>query len=102
MAGRYTYHCDVCGVEKGEVNHWWIATPSLAQPEENIVAVFIVWPWDDKMASSESHQHDKHLCGAACVATAQSQWMAEVSAITAKHQPKPAGELRPAQEITAL
>jgi hypothetical protein len=99
MSGNFTYHCDVCRKAKGEANHCWMALATIKDEDlTEFYPTLLVWPWDDGHA--ERHEHVKHLCGADCLFKYQSQWMAEVSAITAKHQPKPAGELSPAEETT--
>lgn len=57
-----TYRCDVCGIQKGETNHWWIITlPDLASPARSEL---ILSP-----ATDDQHRdsNDFDLCGAACV-----------------------------------
>jgi hypothetical protein len=57
------FTCDVCGAEKKEANHWWMAQISSRQ--------FLLWPWD-------TGARDKgilHLCGEACVLKRLSEFL---------------------------
>src|SRR4029077_6391216 len=60
-----TFNCDICGKQKGSVDHWWLAwtelySPHPEAPERHLLKIY---PWENMMA------HDatvKHLCGQAC------------------------------------
>lgn len=54
MALSVTYKCDVCGVERGEANHW-----ILARVAGGCIS-FTRWA---QLAAPEA---EKHLCGHAC------------------------------------
>ena len=45
--------CDICGVKKGEVNHWLMA--------RIIGSSFLLYPWTDETQLGGSATH--HLCG---------------------------------------
>ena len=59
MAKVESYQCDVCGKQKGEVNHWWLAT--LDHPEELTLGT---WP---KLPGEYPVEGAFHLCGSECV-----------------------------------
>lgn len=60
-----TYKCDVCGKQKGDVNHWWLVwmTPF----------AFTVRPWGDDQVERTSI----HLCGNECVQRKVSEFLSE-------------------------
>lgn len=57
--------CDVCGIVKGQANHWFYADASKGE--------WIVWTW-----ASEAEDRGKnytHLCGHVCAVKKLSEWM---------------------------
>lgn len=63
MSIRMVPSCDVCGVDKKQVNHWFLASPTA----EGITFK----PWDDQEAGFNDRL--KHICGVSCAATILSQ-----------------------------
>ena len=69
-----TFNCDICGKQKGSVDHWWLAwtepySPHREAPERQL---FKIYPWENMMA------HDatiKHLCGQACLQKLVDRWL---------------------------
>jgi hypothetical protein len=69
-----TFNCDVCGKQKGTVDHWWLAwsepySPHAEAPERHM---FKIYPWENMLA------HDslaKHLCGQACLQKLVDRWL---------------------------
>jgi hypothetical protein len=57
-----TYKCDVCGVQKGGTNHWWLMWFEDG-PDENVLVLKIM-RWDDRLLGS--HPSERHFCGEAC------------------------------------
>ena len=60
-----TYACDICGKQKGDVNHWWMYDPPKG-PQQ----CFGIWEWDNDCAAGL-----KHACGQECVIKAVNEWM---------------------------
>lgn len=64
-----TYFCDICGAERKQTNHWFIA-------EEKANGMMSLYPW--ALPKSEGY-HDqpglKHLCGHQCVHLLIDAWM---------------------------
>ena len=58
------YRCNLCGVAKGEVNHWFLGV--------NLPTSVIVTPWDKHDAEVSTIAH---LCGSACVLKFVSSWL---------------------------
>jgi hypothetical protein len=47
-----TFNCDICGKQKGSVDHWWLAwtepySPHAEAPERQM---FKIYPWENMMA----------------------------------------------------
>jgi len=70
MAKSETITCDVCGVVKGSVNHWYIVqlTSRYSAAEESKPGLPIVgWCirlWQENF--NEDDPHVKHVCGQEC------------------------------------
>lgn len=58
--------CDVCGVEKGDVNHWWIIRTPITP------VCMGIHPFE---SSPHFDQVDKIACGEACVTKLVSQYL---------------------------
>ena len=58
------YKCNLCGVAKGDVNHWFLGV--------NLPTSAIVTPWDAHDAEVSTIAH---LCGSACVLKFVSGWL---------------------------
>jgi hypothetical protein len=56
-----SFRCDICGKEKGQVNHWWMMwlLPKLLP----YGAAVHIQGWEDRDAPIEGR---KHLCGQEC------------------------------------
>jgi len=81
-----TYKCDICGKEKGEVNHWFIVIRGvdIAEISKNVGCkpdfllgqsfekIFLVFQWNDELAKSE---FANHACGQDHVGVLASRWM---------------------------
>lgn len=65
MAITQTITCNVCGKQKREVNHWWVAYESQG-------VGFMLSPWNENLARNDIVQS---LCGQECVIKAVSEWM---------------------------
>jgi hypothetical protein len=62
MSQKVAYSCDVCLVEKKEVNHWLVS-------EESKVGIdFHTWGWAEREGKLEPDGPNiiRHLCGQAC------------------------------------
>jgi len=63
------FTCDVCGKQKGTVNHWWMYDDS----DSGCTSIEIM-PW----ISAEADRF-KHACGQDCITQAVNKWMQEQS-----------------------
>jgi hypothetical protein len=74
MTWTETFNCDICGKQKGSVDHWWLAwmesySPHAEAPERQLLKIY---PWENMAA----HDADaKHLCGQACLQKLVDRWM---------------------------
>lgn len=74
MTWTETFNCDICGKQKGSVDHWWLAwtegvSPYPQAPQREMLKIY---PWENMMA----HDADaKHLCGQACLQKLVDRWM---------------------------
>jgi glutathionylspermidine synthase len=79
MTWTETFNCDICGKQKGNTDHWWLAWTEKYSPHTDAPAreMFKVYPWENMMA----HDADaKHLCGQACLQKLLDRWLnAEMS-----------------------
>jgi hypothetical protein len=74
MTWTETFHCEICGKQKGSVDHWWLAWTESYRPHEDSPErpLLKIYPWENMTA----HDADvKHLCGQACVQTLVARWM---------------------------
>jgi hypothetical protein len=75
MSWTETFHCEICGKQKGNVDHWWLAwTENYRPPYDGapIKPILKIYPWENMSA------HDaevKHLCGQSCLQTLVARWM---------------------------
>lgn len=86
-----TFNCDICGKQKGSVDHWWLAwnepfSPHAQAPERQMLKIY---PWENMLAHDATA---KHLCGQACLQKLVDRWLnAELGAshaATASHPGK--------------
>jgi hypothetical protein len=63
MAITQSVTCDVCGKQKGEVNHWYLSSVD--------GGTLHLDKWDDDSAAAAGN----HLCGQDCVVKAVNKWM---------------------------
>lgn len=89
MTWTETFHCEICGKQKGSVDHWWLAwtdrykAPYEGSPERPMLKIY---PWENMCA----HDADvKHLCGQACLQTLVARWMNATMSVA--HQPATSG-----------
>jgi hypothetical protein len=61
--------CEVCGVEKKDVNHWWVSAETTLSvpksgesdpPEVDKVRLISIYEWNDELAVRPGA---KHYCG---------------------------------------
>ena len=69
-----TFNCDICGKQKGSVDHWWLAwtepfSPHAQAPERQM---FKIYPWENMLAHDATA---KHLCGQACLQKLVDRWL---------------------------
>ena len=69
MASRNSKTCDICGVERMESNHWFLAFVDVSDKPS-----IAFYPWNDTAAEGVTV---KHLCGPGCAAKALSTTMGE-------------------------
>lgn len=84
MAATIVCTCEVCGVQRTESNHWFMAkvkTQITSGRDEGELIVAIVentgitfMKWDDKLIMSEDY---KQLCGMGCMTKLLSTTMGE-------------------------
>ena len=60
MRNPQAFNCDVCGVAKGAVNHWWIVYIGAGHETG---CNLVVNPWDDDLSRETG---TKHACGNRC------------------------------------
>lgn len=65
MSAETVYHCDVCGVQKGVVNHWWIAFRGQS---------IRFCRWTEREANRVP---GLHLCGQACAQKLLDEFLSE-------------------------
>lgn len=68
MAREQTIRCDICGVSKKDVNHWWIFWTDGIQ-------LVIVSAADEKQAVALPDEY-QDACGPKCLGTALDRWAA--------------------------
>lgn len=66
--------CDVCGVQKGETNHWLLAVTRPPTPEEPGEEGIAFGPLDASLIDPPSLKLE-HICGHACAIKRFSQWL---------------------------
>jgi hypothetical protein len=75
MTWTETFHCEICGKQKGSVDHWWLVWTDKYRPpyeDANERPILKIYPWETMSA----HDADvKHLCGQACLQTLVARWM---------------------------
>ena len=86
-----TFNCDICGKQKGAVDHWWLAwnepfSPHAQAPERQMLKIY---PWENLLAHDSTA---KHLCGQACLQKLVDRWLnvelGTTHAATASHPGK--------------
>ena len=63
------FACDVCGSQKGSLNHWF---KFRAYPNEGNGSEFVVNDWSGK---GHDYPTTKHLCSDACVIKTVQAWL---------------------------
>jgi hypothetical protein len=75
MTWTETFHCEICGKQKGSVDHWWLVWADKYRPPYQDATehpILKIYPWETMSA----HDADvKHLCGQACLQTLVARWM---------------------------
>lgn len=74
MTWTEMFECDICGKQKGSVDHWWLAWTELHRPHAEAAErqLFKIYPWENMMAHDASV---KHLCGQACLQKLVDRWL---------------------------
>ena len=72
-----TFNCDICGKQKGSVDHWWLAWIDNYKPHEAATQrqMLKIFPWENMLAHDATA---KHLCGQACLQKLVDRWMNSV------------------------
>jgi hypothetical protein len=65
-----SWTCDGCGVQKGEMNHWWLV-------DGRDLNKFICGPWNETAAGIEGF---RHICSENCAIKELSQWLGKKKA----------------------
>lgn len=60
------YTCDVCGVIKGESNHWY---------KIRIVGAFHTYTWSCTKEGASEPDERIHVCGRACAQKKYEEWL---------------------------
>lgn len=71
MAKVESYKCDVCGKQKGDVNHWFVVVSA--------TSFLAIRPWPKEPNDAMTFDGTAHLCGAECVQKMVSQFLAPVT-----------------------
>ena len=74
MTWTETFNCDICGKQKGSVDHWWLAWTEPQSPHDNAPRreMLKIYPWENMLAHDATA---KHLCGQACLQKLVDRWM---------------------------
>jgi hypothetical protein len=85
MAVKTAYTCDVCGAERKEANHWFVACQTHAGLD------FHTWGWAlrEEMLNEERLMH---LCGRLCAHKKLDQFLASVSFTTTETETEIRGQ----------
>lgn len=94
--------CDVCGIQKGEANHWMLWRPEvpLAGPQGEVGGIHFA-PWHKDLY----HVYN-HLCGEACasrlLAKSVDEWreMADGLKVVSYLSPRPAKSITTVHSVT--
>ena len=54
-----TFNCDICGKQKGSVDHWWLAWSELYSPHPEAPErhLFKIYPWENLTAHDGTVKH---------------------------------------------
>ncbi len=74
MTWTETFNCDICGKQRGTVDHWWLAWIEPYKPHEDAPErhLFKIYPWENMAAHDAT---TKHLCGQACLQKLVDRWL---------------------------
>ena len=74
MTWTETFNCDICGKQKGSVDHWWLAWSETYSPHDDAARrqMLKIYPWENMLAHDATA---KHLCGQACLQKLVDRWM---------------------------
>ena len=74
MTWTETFNCDICGKQKGSVDHWWLAWSEPYSPHDQAPRhhMLKIYPWENMTAHDAA---TKHLCGQACLQKLVDRWM---------------------------
>lgn len=77
MAVRRGYSCDICGVDRKEANHWFVATKD--------AVCLSIESWDAAEIENRLDEEDAiHLCGQVCAHKLLDRFLAESSVTSTK------------------
>jgi hypothetical protein len=63
--------CDYCGIQKKDVNAWWLRLPDIDLPNLDSRG-FCLIRWDNSTADQAGVEH---ICGQECAGRAMAKWM---------------------------
>ena len=73
MAVNEKITCDVCGIQKGEANHWMLFKPDYSMPGlDGDIGGIRLAPWHPEL-----YREYSHLCGEACAGRLLARSIAE-------------------------
>jgi hypothetical protein len=94
--------CDICGKQKGEVNHWYVLVVNEKQ------SIFSIFTWAEaEECKILDASNIKHSCGEGCTTRAFTTWSAERRILDrlqdagAIPQADGAGDVPESDEVTA-
>jgi hypothetical protein len=74
---RTSYNCDICGVERKEANHWFVATKD--------AVCFSIEAWDAAEIENDLDSMNAiHLCGQVCAHKLLDRFLVETSTTSTK------------------
>jgi hypothetical protein len=104
MAVTEKITCDICGIQKGEANHWMLWKPEIAlSGSHGEVGGIRFAPWHKDL-----YREYSHLCGEACasrlLAKSVEEWreMAEGIKVVPYAAPRAAQTMHPAQPVSSF
>lgn len=81
MTWTETFNCDICGKQKSNTDHWWLAWNESFRPHPDAPErhMFKIYPWETLLAHDAA---TKHLCGQACLQKLVDRWLNQEMGLT--------------------